>query len=155
VLFVSAFAFGGWLALPTRGGPPETISPKDRASIEGVIATQQKDWNEGNVDAFLRGYWHSEELTFSGSQGISRGWDGVRERYNKSYPDRPSMGKLDFSSLEFRGLGPNAALVLGQWHLTREKGDVGGVFSLVFQRVPEGWKIIHDHTRVIPPSIPR
>ncbi len=59
------------------------------------------------------------------------------------------MGKLDFSGLEVRTLGPDAALVLGHWHLAREKGDIGGVFSLVFQRFPEGWRIIHDHTSVV------
>jgi len=30
--------------------------------------------------------------------------------------------------------------------LKREKDELGGVFSLVWQRFPEGWKIIHDHT---------
>ncbi len=96
----------------------------------------------------LQGYWRSDELTFSGSSGVARGFDAVRKRYLKSYPDRQAMGKLDFSGLEIRLLGPEAALVLGKWHLTREK-DVGGVFSLVFQRFPEGWRIIHDHTSVV------
>ena len=57
---------------------------------------------------------------------------------------------LQFSQLEFRFLGPDAALVLGHWHLTRKSGDVGGVFSLVWQRFPEGWRIIHDHTSAVP-----
>ena len=104
------------------------------------------------MDAFLEGYWHSDELTFSGVQGISRGFSAVRERYQKSYPDQQAMGTLGFSGLEIRLLGPEAALVLGHWHLTREKGDIGGVFSLVFQRFPEGWRIIHDHTSVVPAS---
>jgi ketosteroid isomerase-like protein len=56
------------------------------------------------------------------------------------------MGKLEFSDLEIRQLGPEAALVLGRWHLERQSDEVGGVFSLVFQRFPEGWRIIHDHT---------
>ena len=64
----------------------------------------------------------------------------------ESYPDKQTMGELDFSGLEIRPLGPTAALVLGQWHLKRQAGDVGGVFSLVFQRFPDGWRIIHDHT---------
>jgi TonB family protein len=38
---------------------------------------------------------------------------------------------------------------LGKWHLKREKGDVGGVFTLLWQRFPEGWKIIHDHTSTV------
>jgi ketosteroid isomerase-like protein len=52
--------------------------------------------------------------------------------------------------LEFRFLGPDAALVLGHWHLKRAKDEPEGVFSLVFQRFPEGWRIIHDHTSAVP-----
>jgi uncharacterized protein (TIGR02246 family) len=121
----------------------------DREAITAVLNAQQAAWNRGDVDAFLVGYWHSQELTFSGSSGVSRGWDGVLARYKKNYPDRAAMGQLDFSELEFRFLGPAAALVLGRWHLKRERDDIGGVFSLVWQRFPEGWKIIHDHTSTV------
>jgi len=126
----------------------------DRQAISAVLNAQQTTWNRGDVDAFLGGYWHSPELTFSGSSGVARGWDGVLTRYKKNYPDRAAMGQLDFSDLEFRFLGPDAALVLGRWHLKRERDDLGGVFTLVWQRLPEGWKIIHDHTSVVAPSNP-
>ncbi len=46
------------------------------------------------------------------------------------------------------GTVSNQAL-LGQWHLHRGSGDIGGVFSLVFQRLPEGWRIVHDHTTLV------
>jgi ketosteroid isomerase-like protein len=121
----------------------------DKAAIMAVLNAQQAAWNRGDVDAFLVGYWHSPELTFSGSNGVSRGWDGVMARYKKNYPDRAAMGQLDFSELEYRFLGSGAALVLGHWHLKRDKGDIGGVFSLVWQRFPEGWKIVHDHTSAV------
>ncbi len=124
----------------------------DRAAITKILDAQQKAWNEGNVDAFLEGYWRSPELTFSGSSGIARGWDGVAARYKKNYPDRAAMGRLDFSNLEFRFLGKDAALVLGHWHLSRAQGDIGGVFSLVWQRFPEAWRIIHDHTSAVAES---
>jgi uncharacterized protein (TIGR02246 family) len=143
----------GLFAVMTMGTHPEKSAQRDRAAMEAVLTAQQKAWNDGNVDAFLEGYWHSDELTFSGTQGISRGFSAVRERYQKSYPDQQAMGRLDFSGLEIRVLSPEAALVLGHWHLTREKGDIGGVFSLVFQRFPEGWRIIHDHTSVVPASV--
>ncbi|MGA2430925.1 MAG: nuclear transport factor 2 family protein [Candidatus Acidiferrum sp.] len=123
----------------------------DRSAILEVLKNQQSSWNKGDVDAFLDGYWHSPELTFSGTSGIARGWDAVRARYKKSYADRETMGHLEFSDLEFRFLGTDAALVLGHWHLTRTKGDIGGVFSLVWQRFPEGWRIIHDHTSAVEP----
>jgi uncharacterized protein (TIGR02246 family) len=132
-------------------GRPADEPTADREAIHAVLGAQQAAWNRGDVDAFLVGYWHSPELTFSGSNGVSRGWDGVMARYKKTYPDRAAMGQLDFSELEFRFLGPDAALVLGRWHLKREKDELGGVFSLVWQRFPDGWKIVHDHTSAAGP----
>jgi uncharacterized protein (TIGR02246 family) len=148
-------ACGSGFALGARGtnqqkekpGPAAEERGEERRAIEQVLREQQEAWNEGNVERFLKGYWHSTELTFSGSGGVQRGWDAVLARYKRNYPDRAAMGKLDFSGLEFRFLGPEAALILGQWHLTRPPAnDAGGVFSLVLQKFPEGWRIIHDHT---------
>jgi ketosteroid isomerase-like protein len=137
------FAIGVRTGRQTKAADAREV---DKAAIAAVLNAQQAAWNRGDVDAFLVGYWHSPELTFSGSNGVSRGWDGVMARYKKNYPDQAAMGHLDFSELEYRFLGPEAALVLGSWHLKRDKGDIGGVFSLVWQRFPDGWKIIHDHT---------
>jgi uncharacterized protein (TIGR02246 family) len=131
-------------------GDRQLFAGRDREAIQAVLQAQQRAWNSGDVGAFLVGYWHSPELTFSGSSGVARGWDGVLARYQKNYPDRVAMGQLDFSELEFRFLGPDAALVLGSWHLKREKDDLGGVFTLVWRRFPGGWKIVHDHTSVVP-----
>jgi beta-aspartyl-peptidase (threonine type) len=130
-----------------RAAPEERLN--DRVAITKILDAQEKNWNDGNVDAFLEGYWHSPDLTFSGTSGIARGWDGVLARYKKNYPDRAAMGRLDFYDLEFRFLGQDAALVLGHWHLARAQGDIGGVFSLVWQRFPEGWRIVHDHTSAV------
>jgi len=63
----------------------------DREAISTVLRAQQTAWNRGDVDTFLVGYWHSPELTFSGSSGVARGWDGVLARYKKNYPDRGAM----------------------------------------------------------------
>ncbi len=130
-----------------RAPLPAELRAADRHAIEQILRGQQDAWNHGDVDKFLVGYWRSPELTFSGSSGIQRGWDAVLARYKKNYPTREAMGDLDFSGLEFRFLGPRAALVLGRWRLTRPpNNDTGGVFSLVLQKFPEGWRIIHDHT---------
>ena len=140
----------GLLAAALLASAHKSQNSGANAAIKKVLETQQNAWNRGEVNAFLEAYWHSPDLTFSGSSGIARGFDAVRARYQKIYPDRAAMGKLDFSALEIRLLGPDAALVLGRWHLTRAQGDIGGVFSLVFQRFPnQGWRIIHDHTSAV------
>jgi uncharacterized protein (TIGR02246 family) len=126
----------------------------DRAAIQAVLTAQQVAWNKGDIPKFMDGYWNSPELTFAGGKGFTRGWAPVLARYQKSYADQAAMGKLDFSELEIRPLGPDAALVLGRWHLQRQAGDIGGIFTLVFQKFPQGWRIIHDHTTQIPTENP-
>jgi ketosteroid isomerase-like protein len=142
LLIVAFFGFEAGRAEQDKdSGQKEAVK-----AITAVLTAQQAAWNRGNIATFLEGYWKSPELTFSGPNGIVRGYEGVLERYQKSYPDIQAMGELQFSGLEIRMLGSDSALVLGHWHLTRKIGDVGGVFTLVLQRFPEGWRIIHDHT---------
>lgn len=119
-------------------------------SVKALLLQQQADWNRGDVTAFMQGYWDSQQLTFAGSTNFTRGWKPVLERYQRSYPDKAAMGHLDFSDLEIRLLGAEAALVLGRWHLTKDSGASGGIFTLVLQHFPEGWRIVHDHTNADP-----
>ncbi len=126
-------------------------SEQDQTAIRQVLTEQCEAWNRGDVAAFMKGYWNSPEVTFAGGSGFVKGWEPVTARYKTQYPDQAAMGKLDFSELQIRPLGPDAALVLGKWHLNRASGDVGGIFSLVFQRMSDGWRIVHDHTSVVPP----
>jgi ketosteroid isomerase-like protein len=145
------------MALATISHPSHAQSApahaEDRAEITQILSNQTLSWNKGDVDTFMTGYWKSPDLTFSGSGGTQRGYEAVLQRYKHGYPDRSTMGHLDFSDLDFHFIGSDGALVLGHWHLTRDKdkGDIGGVFSLVWQRFPEGWRIIHDHTSDVPP----
>lgn|ERR1700720_3274113 len=134
-----------FVAASTRPLPGSTKAA-DNAAIQRVLTNQQNDWNNGNIRGFMEGYWNSSELTFAGTRSFTRGWQPVMARYEKNYADKAAMGTLDFSELEIRQLGPDAALVLGKWHLQRQAGEVGGIFTLVFQKFPEGWRIIHDHT---------
>jgi len=120
--------------------------PEPGQAIQQVLKLQQDAWNRGDIPTFLEGYWNSPELSFAGSDGIVRGYQGLMDRYKRSYPDQDAMGQLDFSELEIHSLGPDSAMVLGHWHLKRAKGDAGGVFTLIFRRFPTGWRIIHDHT---------
>ena len=123
---------------------PTTV-PAEPA-VRAVLAEQQAAWNRGDVNRFMQGYWNSPDLTFAGRSGITRGWQPVLERYRRKYPDTAAMGRLDFTILEIHALGNDAVLALGKWHLKRANDEPAGVFTLVFQRFPEGWRIVHDHT---------
>jgi beta-aspartyl-peptidase (threonine type) len=94
----------------------------------------------------MESYWKSEDLTFSSGGKLTRTWRGTLENYKERYPSRGDMGKLSFINLEVTLLGAEAALVLGEWQLSRESQDLGGNFTLVFRRLGDKWVIVHDHT---------
>ena len=126
--------------------PLLAASPKDE--IRKVLDDQVAAWNRGDVKAFMEGYWNSDALTFV-SSSITKGHARVLANYEKRYPTKENMGTLAFTDLEITPLGKDYASVLGRWHLDRAKeagGEVGGFFTLLFQRMKDGWKIILDHT---------
>ena len=132
------------LATPTILGTGDT-SQKDQ--IMAVLNKQVEAWNRRDLEAFMQGYWHSQELTFySGASPLS-GWQSTLDRYRLRYQSEGhEMGHLDFSDLQIESLGRDAAFVRGKWHLKMASSEPGGLFTLIFRRFSEGWKIVHDHT---------
>lgn len=122
------------------------IFGQEKEIIE-VLETQQKAWNNGNLEEFMNGYWNSKSLMFIGLKGPTYGWQNTLENYKKSYPDKSSMGILEFSDVQVKMLGKDYATVFGKWKLIREKDTPNGIYTLVFQKFKNGWKIIQDHTQ--------
>lgn len=117
-------------------------------AIRGAMDRQVASWNRGDLDGFSSTYLDSPTLLFAG-RDFTRGYAQMVEHYRKTYPTREKMGELRFSDLEVHLLGSQYANVVGRFHLHRTKeagGDASGVFTLLFQNTPHGWKIIQDHT---------
>ncbi|MGB8116062.1 MAG: nuclear transport factor 2 family protein [Candidatus Sulfotelmatobacter sp.] len=125
-----------------------SIGNSSKTAIEGVLRMQQGAWNRHDLDAFMSGYWNSPDLTFFSGANEHDGWNAAISHYRQAYASPGhEMGKLDFSNLRIEMLGPDAAFVRGSWHLTMADGKTAhGLFTLVFRKLPEGWKIVHDHT---------
>jgi len=120
------------------------------AAIQSVICAQQDAWNRGDIDVFMNGYARSFSTVFVSEDEVRRGWETVRERYRQKYSDRTKMGTLAFSDIEVTMMAPDAAVVLGRWSLKRANDEPHGRFTLIFKRLPEGWRIVHDHTSAAP-----
>ena len=121
---------------------------EDRQAIQDVLDAQVAAWNRADLDGFMTGYWRSPELTFFSGKEITSGWEATLDRYRKRYQTegRDKMGTLSFSELEIDLLGPDSAFVRGRWNLVTSKEPLGGLFTLLFKRKSEGWRIVHDHT---------
>ena len=123
--------------------PPE---PDDAAAILALLTDQTAAWNRGDVEGFMNGYWNSNQTEFVSSEGVSRGWQALLERYRHSYPDRKAMGHLTFANLEIRVECSTSAYAVGGYQLQRENDNPSGVFTLNLRKLPEGWRIVVDHT---------
>lgn len=143
-----AGAFGLWLLGSVAASGREGRRPDSaEKAIRRVLDDQVAAWNRGDLPGFMEGYWKSEKLSFFAGGARTRGWQATLDRYRKKYQgEGREMGKLAFKDLDVELLGAESALVKGAWHLTLKKEAAGGLFTLVFRKLPEGWRIVHDHT---------
>ena len=124
----------------------QKLETKDSLAIIDILNKQQKDWNRGDIDEFMKGYLKSEKLIFSGSSGPIYGWKATLDRYKKTYSDKEKMGKLKFEILNVIALSPTVIQLQGKFNLTRSIGDAFGYFTLNWIKVKNRWYIISDHT---------
>ncbi|HLH00409.1 MAG TPA: DUF4440 domain-containing protein [Bryobacteraceae bacterium] len=125
-----------------------TPAPTPEQQIRQVLDAQVAAWNNGDIPGFMEGYDKSESTTFV-STTITKGHAQVLASYLKRYPSRANMGTLQFTGLDTRMLGPDYAAVIGRFHLDRAPaagGEASGIFTLLFHKTENGWKIILDHT---------
>jgi ketosteroid isomerase-like protein len=119
-----------------------------QTEVETVLDAQQQAWNRHDLREFMSGYWNSPQLTFFSGAKEHDGWQATLDRYIATYSSPGhQMGQLEFSNLRIEPLGADAAFVRGSWQLTMPDGKTPhGLFTLIFRKFPDGWKIIHDHT---------
>jgi uncharacterized protein (TIGR02246 family) len=137
--------------LPTafaQDANPLHTATRQELDVMKVLVAQEAAWNRGDLTGFASSYKDAPDTLFITHQ-VSRGYAGLLDAYKRDYPTRAAMGTLAFSDLEVRPLDENFAVVIGRYHLDRSKKEGGpaeGIFSLVFEKTDQGWKIVIDHT---------
>ena len=119
---------------------------KDERQILSVLSKQTAAWNQGDFDQFMVGYLHTDSLMFIGKSGITYGYAATLNNYKKSYSGADKMVKLSFEILHLKKLGRKHYLVVGKWSLKLTAGDVGGYYTLTFEKQNNGWVIVADHS---------
>lgn len=121
--------------------------PGDRTAIADLLDRQIAAWNRGDLAGYMDGYARTPALIFTSGGNVRRGWQEAFDHYQARYARDPgAMGKLAFEIDSIDPVGGDGAVVLGRWALTGTEHAGRGVFTVVLERRPEGWRIIHDHT---------
>jgi hypothetical protein len=119
---------------------------KDEQAIRKILGEQTMEWNNGNLEKFMSGYWQNDSLVFIGKKGPVYGFNSALNNYKKSYPDTSAMGKLHFEIVSVTRLSNEYYFVIGKWFLNRSVGNVNGAYTLLFRKMKGKWKIIVDHS---------
>ena len=132
--------------------PVRRFEAMDRTAVTAVLEQQVAAWNRGDLAGYMAGYAKTDALVFTSGGKVRTGWQATFDTYQAKYGVAPStMGKLAFAITQVDAIGADGAVVLGTWTLTDSDHPGTGVFSVVLERRPEGWRIIHDHTSLAPP----
>jgi uncharacterized protein (TIGR02246 family) len=142
-LIAIAFAGAGCAA---QSSTLAVTPASDVAAIRAVFDTTAAGWNRGDLSAYLSAY--APSATAMGRTGLVHGPDGIGDQMRAGFwkAGRPDQ-VLTYDHLEVRPLGPDHALVTGQYILSGAgKPDRTGWFTTIWERTPAGWRMIHDHS---------
>lgn len=118
---------------------------EERTEIGSAMAEQVESWNSGDLAGFMKYYWRSEDMTFHGGKKRLQGWGELNSMYVETYSGE-QRGILEFSGLEITVLSNESAYVLGDWKVELPDTVKQGKFTLIWRRLDEGWRIVHDHS---------
>jgi ketosteroid isomerase-like protein len=141
---LSLLALSAIVVAPTFADEPMTA---DSADVLKLIREQEAAWNRGDLKGFMAGYWNSPNLSFFSGRDVQKGWQQTYERYQKRYQgEGKEMGKLEFSELLADRLADGIVIARGRWKVEMKSRTLDGLFTLIVEKKPEGWRIVHDHT---------
>lgn len=120
---------------------------KDETTIRQLLANQVIEWNKGNIDGFMKGYWESDSLVFIGKKGVTHNYALILENYHNNYPTPEIMGELTSTILTLKKLSSEYYFITGKWEIVRTDAEgSSGYYTLLIQKKKGKWVIVYDHS---------
>ncbi|MDH4132151.1 MAG: nuclear transport factor 2 family protein [Gemmatimonadota bacterium] len=124
---------------------PDPIALRD--TIIAQFSRSAEAWTRGDLDAFMADYVQDSLTGYVTGGRVQHGFDRIRAGYAPRFAPGATRDSLRFENFEVRPLAPRVALVTARFVLfSGGNTSASGPFSLVMERRPDGWKILHDHT---------
>jgi uncharacterized protein (TIGR02246 family) len=127
--------------------PAPDLPADPTADLEGLMGLSAQAWNAGDLDGFLITYARDSATTFVTARGPVYGFDAIRDRYAARFATGAARDSLTFTDFTVRMLGADFVLSTARYVLRRDDSVTAtGPFTVIWERRPEGWRMIHDHT---------
>ena len=123
------------------------INEIDSVLIMKNFAAQEKCWNDGDLECYMKAYATTEEIVTLSSAGVTYGYENILGNYKKYFPEG-RMGTLFFDSIRMRFLEGPYCFVYGRFNLKFEgREDLAqGYFSTICKKINGEWYLITDHS---------
>jgi ketosteroid isomerase-like protein len=133
------------------------VSPQaEKAAILDTIHRMEAAWNRGDFRGYMAGFKNPDVVFVSGGR-FQQGWQGALDHYIRDYGGSAERrGKLHFYNMRVDLLAPDAAMLIGQYRLTRGARVTEGVNTRLFRKVRGKWLITMNHVSAhdVTPSAP-
>jgi ketosteroid isomerase-like protein len=116
-----------------------------RAAIVTVVGDMEQAWNKGDFAGYMKGF-ANPGVAFVSNGKIQADWQGTLDHYVRDYGGAPDRrGLLRFYDLKIDILAPDAAMLVGHYHLERPDHPQEGINTRLFRRIGERWVIAMNH----------
>ena len=117
----------------------------EKAAILTTVRHMEEAWNRGDFRGYMAGFKNPDVVFVSGGK-FQQGWQGTLDHYVRDYGASPATrGTLHFYDMKVEMLGPDAAMLVGRYHLERPEHANEGVNTRLFRKVDGKWLITLNH----------
>jgi uncharacterized protein (TIGR02246 family) len=131
---------------PADGIPWQQAPAADEAAIRALFDTTAAGWNRGDLATYMSAY--ADSAFGNGAAGFDQGKAAIERTMRAGFwrSGRPAQA-LRYQHLRIRMLGRDYALVNGEFVLSGgDRPERTGLFSTVWARTRDGWRMINDHS---------
>ena len=133
-------AFLALAAMPAAASPAT-----DRSKILSTVQHMEAAWNRGDFRGYMSGFKNPDIVFVSGGK-FQDGWKGTLDHYIRDYGGAAERrGRLHFYNMKVDLLGPDAAMLVGQYRLERGTRVTKGINTRLFRKIRGNWLITMNH----------
>lgn len=134
-------ACGLAIASPAHAETPDQA----RTAIVKVVADLEAAWNKGDFTGYMAGF-ANPGVVFVSNGKIQADWQGTLDHYVRDYGGSPERrGMLHFYDLKIDMLAPDAAMLVGHYHLEKPEHPQEGINTRLFRKINGRWVIAMNH----------
>ena len=126
-------------------------APDPEKEIYDQMMKMLDAWNRHDLDAYLDGFLHSDDILLVVEGETIRGWDLLSKAFHSGYPNPAEMGTVTFDRMQVQMLGPDLGFVLVWYTIAFPKKKQFGTDTIIVKKVAEGWREMISHTSFVEP----